>query len=213
MDGDRQEKIKFSGTVLAVQVRSDVWRYRLDNRTHSHTGYNVFLEGEAAGVEGRFSVAISERQQQSGRILAGDELVGTAWTKLHPKRECADYYRAGALRVTRSAPEPGVAAREPWTGEVEPLATYAERGCRMLDARRYRSKCFRCKWAAMANVIVEYDFGVSQRLRHESFCYGPKSCGLYKMGRPRKVPYKGMDDLYDEGWIDEDSTAHRDWDD
>ena len=29
---------------------------------------------------------------------------------------------------------------------------------------------------------------------------------------PRTVPYKGMGSVYDEGWLDSDMTAHRDWD-
>lgn len=209
---DTQGKIKFQGIVRAVQVRSDVWRYRLDNRTHSHRGYNVFLEGLVDDEERTFTIAISEKQQQKLHICIGDELRGTAWTKLDPKREYADFYRAGALKVLSRGPEPDENAKAPWAGGVEPLAVYSERRCRMLDTRRYKSKCLTCKWAAMANVIIEYDFGVSQRLRFESFCYGPKSCPLYTMGRPRAVPYKGMGSLYDEGWLDEDMTAHRDWD-
>ncbi len=208
-----QRKIRFRGVVRSVQVRSDVWRYRLDNRTHSHKGYNVFVEGVADGEQRAFSVAISEKQQQQKvHLRIGDELSGTAWTKLHPKWEYADFYRAGALKVLARGPEPDEGARAPWTSEVEPLATYTERQCRMLNARRYKSKCLSCKWAAMANVTIEYDFGRSQRHRFESFCYGPKSCPLYTMGRPRAVPYKGMGSVYDEGWLDEDMTAHRDWD-
>ena len=207
-----QRKIRFRGVVRSVQVRSDVWRYRLDNRTHSHKGYNVFVEGVTDGEQRAFSVAISEKQQQRVHLRIGDELSGTAWTKLHPKWEYADYYRAGALKVLARGPEPDEGAHAPWTSEVEPLDTYSERQCRMLDARRYKSKCLSCKWAAMANVTVEYDFGRSQRHRFESFCYGPKSCPLYTMGRPRAVPYKGMGSVYDEGWLDEDMTAHRDWD-
>lgn len=151
---DGQEKIRFHGTVRAVQVRSDVWRYRLDNRTHSHRGYNVFLEGTAADEEGRFSVAISEKQQQRLQLRIGDEVSGTAWTKLYPKREYADYYRAGALKVFARNPAPAEGDGPPWAGEVEPLEVYAYRQCRMLDTRRYKGKCFCCKWAAMANVAV-----------------------------------------------------------
>ncbi|MBR3315284.1 MAG: hypothetical protein IKG18_14245 [Atopobiaceae bacterium] len=209
---DGQRKIQFCGIVRTVQVRSDVWRYLVDNRTHSHTGYNVFLEGTADGEERRFCVAISERQQKKCHIHTGDKVSGTAWTKLYPNREYADYYRAGALKMLERGSEPDEDTREPWTGEVEPLRVYAERQCRMLDKRRYNSKCCSCKWAAMANVTIEYDFGRSQRFRFESFCYGPKSCKLYTMGRPRAVPYKGMNGVFDEGWLDEDMTAHRGWD-
>lgn len=213
MRDDPRVKISFEGTVLSVQVRSDVWRYKLDNRTHRCTGYNVFLAGTADGKERTFSVALSEKQQERCRLRIGDTLRGTAWTKLYPEREYADFYRAGALRVTSRGPGLPEGAASPWTGEVEPLATYAERGCRMLDKRRYKAKCFACKWAAMANVTIEYNFGVTQRHRYESFCYGPKSCPLYTMGRPRAVPYKDMGSLYDEGWLDDMLTEQRDWDD
>jgi len=46
-----QRKIKFSGVVESVQPRSNVWRYRLDNRNHSTTGYNIFLKGVAEEAE------------------------------------------------------------------------------------------------------------------------------------------------------------------
>ena len=118
-----QRKIRFRGVVRSVQVRSDVWRYRLDNRTHSHKGYNVFVEGVADGEQRAFSVAISEKQQQKVHLRIGDELSGTAWTKLHPKWEYADYYRAGALKVLARGPEPDEGTRAPWTSEVEPLAS------------------------------------------------------------------------------------------
>ena len=75
-----QEKIKFFGRVIAVQPRSTVWRYRLDNRTHRMTGYNVFFLGTTNGEERKFSVAISEKQQEKLRFHIGDEASGTAWT-------------------------------------------------------------------------------------------------------------------------------------
>ena len=91
------EKITFQGLIRSVQPRSNVWRYRLDNRTHSLTGYNLFLTGVANGVEG--------------------------------------------------------------------------------------------------------------------FCYGPKSCKNYAMGRPRAVPYKDCGSSYDDGWLDDICTENRGWDD
>ncbi len=39
MIDDTQEKISFSGTVISVQPRSNVWRYKLDNRTHGKCRY------------------------------------------------------------------------------------------------------------------------------------------------------------------------------
>ena len=98
IDKNTQEKIEFSGIIRSVQPRSNVWRYRLDNRTHSMTGYNLFLSGTAEGEEGNFAVAISEKQMLKHRFHIGDEVRGTAWTKMYPKLEYVDYYRAGGLK-------------------------------------------------------------------------------------------------------------------
>lgn len=207
------EKITFQGVIRSVQPRSNVWRYRLDNRTHSLTGYNLFLTGVFNGVEGDFSIAISEKQQEKLRAHIGDEIKGTAWTKKYPEWEYADYYRAGALKklVAVSVSEEGEDA--PWTDEVPALSVYEWRGCRMLDKNRWKGKCQSCKWACMANVTIEYNWGVSQKFRFESFCYGPKSCKNYAMGRPRAVPYKDCGSSFDDGWLDDLCTENRDWDD
>ena len=208
-----QYKIEFQGQILSVQPRSNVWRYRLDNRTHSLTGFNLFLRGTAEGEDREFSVAISGLQQEKHQFRIGDTVEGTAWTKKYPKWEYADYYRAGSLKRLVSADETLARKSPPWTDLTPKLDIYEWRGCRMLDARRWRGKCFTCKWAAMANVTIEYNWGVSQKYRFESFCYGPKSCKLYAMGRPRPVPYKDCGVDYDQGWLDEICTERRDEDD
>jgi hypothetical protein len=64
----------------------------------------------------------------------------------------------------------------------------------------------------MAAVIIEYDWNVSWKFRFESFCYGPKSCELYQMGKPRAVPYKDEASSYDSGWLDEIISERRDYD-
>ena len=163
IDKNTQEKIEFSGIIRSVQPRSNVWRYRLDNRTHSMTGYNLFLSGAAEGTAKDFAVAISEKQMMKHRFHIGDEIKGTAWTKMYPKMEYADYYRAGGLKKLSEGPDPDEEAREPWTGEVPELSVYDWRGCRMLDSRSWKGKCFTCKWACMANVAIEYNWGVTQR--------------------------------------------------
>ena len=206
------EKIKFHGVIRSVQPRSNVWRYRLDNRTHSMTGYNLFLTGIAEGVERDFAVAISEKQQEKLRFHIGDEISGTAWTKKYPKWEYADYYRAGSLKKIKAAEVVDEDSSCPWIGEAPELSVYDWRGCRMLAASSWKSKCFTCKWACMANVAIEYNWGVRQKFRFESFCYGPKSCKLYKMGKPRAVPYKDCGSSYDEGWLDDICTERRGYD-
>lgn len=207
------EKITFQGFIRSVQPQSNVWRYRLDNRTHSLTGYNLFLAGVANGVEGDFSVAISEKQQEKLKAHIGDEIKGTAWTKKYPEWEYADYYRAGALKKLVAASVSEEVKGAPWTGEVPALSVYDWRGCRMLDKNRWKGKCQSCKWTCMANVTIEYNWGVSQKFRFESFCYGPKSCKNYAMGRPRAVPYKDCGSSYDDGWLDDICTENRGWDD
>lgn len=208
-----QEKIKFSGEIVSIQPRSNVWRYRLDNRTHSLAGYNLFLVGTADGEDASFSVAISEKQQEKYAFRIGDQISGTAWTKKYPKREYADYYRSGGFKKTDSARDRTPSNPPPWKDDVPALSVYDWRGCRMLDARRWRGKCFQCKWAAMANVTIEYNWGVSQKLRFESFCYGPKSCEYYAMGKARAVPDKQIGTCYDEGWLDDICTERRGFDD
>ena len=204
-----QYKIKFQGRILSVQSRSNVWRYRLDNRTHSLTGFSLFLRGTAEGEDLDFSVAISGLQQEKHQFCIGDTIQGTAWTKKYPRWEYADYYRAGGLKRLAAADVTEEQKAPPWTDLTPGLDVYAWRGCRMLDSRRWKGKCITCKWAAMANVAIEYDWGVSQKYRFESFCYGPKSCKFYAMGRPRAVPYKDCGSDYDEGWLDEICTKRR----
>lgn len=205
-------KIVWKGTIISIQPRTNVWRYRLDNRTHYHRGYNLFLDGEANRVETRFSVAISEKQQQRLVFRVGDEAEGSAWTKMYMVSDYADYYRAGSLKTTRKS-KPIETEPPPYLIEPPDMATYEERGARMLSAASYRGKCFQCAWATMSAVEIEYNWGVSKKYRFESFCYGPKSCKLYKMGKPRAVPYKDCGSFYDEGWLDDLCTERRDSDD
>lgn len=74
-------KIEFQGEILSVQPRSNVWRYRLDNRTHSLTGFKLFLREIAEGDEKMFSAAISGAQQEKNQFRIGDRVKGTAWTE------------------------------------------------------------------------------------------------------------------------------------
>ena len=211
-----QVKIAFSGIIRSVQPRSNVWRYRLDNRSHNVTGFNLFLTGtiDDESEPHTFVVAVSGTQQGKYHFHIGDKISGTAWTKKYAKWEFADYYRAGALKKIDAAKADDKPVRvPPWTDETPGVDVYNWRGCRMLARSRWAKKCFTCKWAAMANVAIEYDWGVQQKFRYESFCYGPRSCPLFDMGKPRPVPYKGDGVNYDEGWMDEICTQNRKDDD
>jgi hypothetical protein len=208
------EKIKWSGTILSIQPRTNVWRYRVDNRTHSHTGYNLFIDGIADNVPKQFAVAISEKQQQAIGFRIGDEASGTGWTKKYPQWEYADYYRAGALKRTKpNSTSADESKSPPWTGDPPDRATYEWRGCRVLSKASWKGRCYKCKWATMANVTIEYDWGVKQKWRFESFCYGPKSCKYYKRGADPMIPYKNDGSNPDNhGGFDEIYTENREWD-
>ena len=81
--------------------------------------------------------------------------------------------------------------------------TYENRGARLLSKKLWETKCFKCIWANMANVEIQWDFDNNiKKYRFESFCYGPKLCKLYKMGRPRSVAYKNRGSAIDDGYLD-----------
>ena len=205
-------KIDWHGTLVSIQPRTTVWRYVLDNRTHSHIGYNLFFDGTVDGESKRFSVAISEKQQEKMAFRIGDQVKGTAWTKRYKVSDYADYYRAGGMRIIARPERRTEPAPPPYLIPPPDLATYEWRGARMLSNASWKGKCFQCVWANMAAVEIEYNWGVSKKYRFESFCYGPKSCKLYKMGKPRAVPYKDRGTHYDEGWLDEVITERRNYD-
>ncbi|MGI6546450.1 MAG: hypothetical protein ACOX2M_08565 [Fastidiosipilaceae bacterium] len=208
MNVRKPEKIEWQGTIVSVQPRTTVWRYRLDNRTHYHRGYNIFLDGISNGNEGRFSVAISEKQQQKLVFRIGDEAKGTAWTKMYDVSDYADFYRAGSLKITQKA-ERSNASYPPFTIEPPSMEVYEIRGARMLSSACYKGKCFQCAFATMSAVEIEYNWGVSRKYRFEAFCYGPFSCKFYKMGKSRAVPYKDYGSDYDTGWLDDLCTECR----
>lgn len=91
---------------------------------------------------------------------------------------------------------------------------YEERGAKLLSKSLWKTKCFKCIWANMANAEIQWDFDKNiKKYRFETFCYGPKSCKFYKMGTPRSVPYKNSGAALDDGALDEICTEGREKDD
>jgi hypothetical protein len=206
-------KINWQGRIISIQPRTRVWRYLTDNRTHYLLGYNFFIEGQSSEAKRQFTVAISEKQQVKGFFRLGDTLEGTAWTKKYEEREFADYYRAGSLKLLARADEVFDAVPPPWIMMPPSIQTYEERGARLLSKRQWETKCLPCVWANMANVEIQWDFDRDiKKYRFETYCYGPKSCKSYKMGRARTVPYKNRGSALDDGYLDELCTEGRDWD-
>jgi hypothetical protein len=62
-------------------------------------------------------------------------------------------------------------------------------------------------------MIIDHWNPSKKRYRFETFCYGPKSCGLYRSGPARKMPGRWGMSYTEEGWVDEEATAHRGPDD
>jgi hypothetical protein len=148
--------------------------------------------------------------QEKHAFRAGDVVSGQGELVAVPETEVADLYKVSGLAVVqRSSAEP--TKLPPWLGMPPSLEVYRARGHRRLDAGRFASSCTSCTWGcemAVEMIIDQWTPG-NVRWRRETFCYGPKSCTLYKAGPKRKVPgRKGMS-WTEEDWIDEDATAHR----
>lgn len=196
---------------MSIQPRTRVWRYLTDNRTHYHLGYNLFVEGNNSEGKKQYTVAISEKQQVKMLFRIGDIIEGTAWTKQYEEREFADYYRASSFKILNRSTNTLELPAPPWIVLPPAMQTYEERGARLLSKSLWETKCFKCIWANMANVEIQWDFDKNiKKYRFEAFCYGPKSCKLYRMGRARSIPYKNRVSATDDGCLDELCTCGRD---
>ena len=112
----------------------------------------------------------------------------------NPELETAAYYKASKIKVIAS-PDDQLPEPPPWMGVAPDLPTYRQRGHRRLDARTYSAKCTTCTWGCRMPVemIIDQWNPANKRYRFETWCYGPKSCALYKAGPVRTVPgRKGM---------------------
>jgi len=205
------DKVRWAGRIISVQPRIGLTR-SFDQRYHSYSGYCLFLNGIAGDEEREFSVGIGKAAQAKHQFQVGDELSGEAVPVADPRREPVEFYRVSKLKVlTRGS---CADAPPPWLGVPPDLETYRGRGHRRLAARTYNTRCRSCLWGCRMPVtmIIDQWDPSKKRYRYETFCYGPKSCSLYKPGPIRKVPgRKGMT-WEEEDWVDDDATSHRGWD-
>jgi len=207
------EKLEWSGTLLGVQPRIRLTR-SFDQRSHTYLGFVLLVDGELDGVQRQFLVAIGKAVQAKHQFSAGDRVLGKGVRVPDPRMETADLYKASGLKVLER-PEEESPASPPFGGVAPALEVYRERGHRRLAARTYASKCTSCTWGCEmpAEMIIDHWNPDVRRYRMETFCYGPKSCALYRAGPTRGVPgRKGMS-YEEEDWVDEDATGHRDLDD
>ena len=181
-----------------------------DQRSHSYLGYALHIRGTIADEEREFSVGIGQAAQTKHKFQAGDIVSGRAVPVADPKMEPVEFYKASGLKIIERAGEEAPSP-PPWLGVPPELPVYRERGHRRLDAKTYTARCSTCIWGCRMPVemIIDQWNPSQKKYRFETFCYGPKSCSLYRPGPTRKVPgRKGMS-WEEEDWIDEDATAHR----
>ena len=202
-------KLVWEGQVVAVQPRIRLLR-SFDQRSHSYMGYALRAEGLIGGERREFLVGIGKGAQAKHCLRVGDVVSGLAEPVLDDRLEVVEFYKASKLKVEKRVEAEGHEP-PPWHGVTATLEECRERGHRRLDARTYEARCTRCIWGCkMAVEMIIDQWNPSQKkYRQETFCYGPKSCKLYKAGPTRKVPgRKGMS-WEEEDWVDEDATSHR----
>lgn len=205
-------KLVWQGRLIAVQPRIRLTR-SFDQRSHSYLGYTLHVQGQIDDEAGEFLVGIGAAAQAKHQFRAGDVVSGRSEPVANEKLEPVGYYKTAGLQVIQRAAA-DTAPPPPWRGIPPELEVYRERGHRRLSAQTFNTKCGGCIWGCRmaVEILVDQWNPRQKRYRFETFCYGPKSCPLYKPGPTRKVPgRKGMV-WEEEDWVDEDATWQRDWD-
>lgn len=203
------DKLDWQGTITAIQPRIRLTR-SFDQRYHTYLGYVLRLQGELGGQEGGFLIAIGEAAQTKHRFQISDVVSGRSAPVADSRLETAGHYKTATLKLIRqTSGEP--TPPPPWHGIPPVLEEYRRRGHRRLSAHTYAAKCSDCIWGCRMAVemIIDQWNPQQRRYRTETFCYGPKSCPLYKAGPTRKVPGRRGMSWEEEDWVDEEATAHR----
>lgn len=208
-DISNTRKVAWSGRVISVQPRIRLTR-SYDERYHSYPGYLLRLEGACGDQSGEFLVAVGNSAHERHAFCIGMELSGVSIPVANPRLEVAGLYRTSRIVILREA-ENAQSSSPPFHGVPPELETYRFRGHRRLDPRTFQSKCLTCIWGCRMPVTIILDQWDQSRkkYRFETFCYGPKSCPLYRAGATRKVPGRGGLNWEEEDWVDQETTAHR----
>ena len=208
----KSEKVLWAGRIMAVQPRIRLTR-SFDEQYHSYLGYVLTIDGTCGDERGEFKIAVGKSAHEKRQFHAGMEASGFTVMVPDPRLETAQFYKTSGIKVNKAA-EAGLPA-PPFLGVPPDLQTYRSRGHRRLDTRTYESKCTTCIWGCRMPVemIIDHWNPSKKRYRFETFCYGPKTCPLYRSGPTRKVPGRRGMSYTEEDWVDEDATAHRGPDD
>lgn len=207
------EKVAWSGRIVAVQPRIRLMR-SFDQRHHSYLGYMIRIEGTCDDETGEFLIAVGKSAHEKHRFQSGMTVSGISSPVDDPRLETAGFYKTGAIRIAQETVV-GAPSVPPFHGVPPNLETYRSRGHRRLDPRTYESRCSTCIWGCRmpVEIIVDHWNPSKTLYRCETFCYGPKSCLLYRAGSIRKVPGRHGMTWEEEEWVDEDATSHRGPDD
>lgn len=206
------KKINWEGKLSSVQPRIRLLR-SFDQRSHSYLGYILRVDGTIGAESREFSVAVGKGAHAKHEFRVGDLVRGECLLVANPRLETAEYYKASGLKILERSIDAWIPP--PWHGAPPELKTYRARGHSRLYARTYKAKCTSCIWGCLMPVEMIIDqWNPSQvRYRQETFCYGPKSCSLYRPGSTRKVPGRRGMVWEEENWVDEETTTHRGPDD
>jgi len=203
------EKVAWSGRLVAVQPRIRLSR-SFDERYHSYLGYVLRMDGTCGDQTREFLIAVGKGAHERHGFCVGMELSGVSAPVDDPRLETAGVYKTRGIKVLcdgelQQSPAP------PFHGVPPDLETYRGRGHRRLDPKTYDSRCLTCIWGCRMPVEIILDqWNPSQKkYRFETFCYGPKSCLLYRAGSTRKVPGRRGMSWEEEDWVDDEATSHR----
>ena len=203
------EKVAWSGRLVAVQPRIRLTR-SFDERHHSYHGYVLRVDGTFGDETGEFLVAVGKGAHEKHRFRAGMDLGGLSVPVDDPRLEVAGFYKTSRIRIDKDV-DAGLPSKPPFQGVPPNLEIYRSRGHRRLDTKTYECKCSTCMWGCRmpVEIIVDHWNPSKKKYRFEAFCYGPKSCPLYRAGATRKVPGRAGMTWEEEDWVDEDATSHR----
>ena len=209
----KNEKIFWEGTVTSVQPRIRLIR-SFDERSHNYLGYVLRIQGIINEEERLFIIAVGKAAYKKHQFVVGDKVSGMGVSVANIKLEIAELYKISKLKLLFKS-ENASLKTHPWYKVAPELSIYRERGYRRLDIKVYNNKCTNCIWGCLMPVemIIDHWNPSKVKYRTESFCYGPLSCTSYKAGPNRKVPGRKKGMVYiEEDWVDEDATAHRNFD-
>lgn len=201
------------GNITSIQPRIRLLR-SFDERHHNYLGYVLRINGIIGEDNREFNIAIGKGAHEKHKLEAGQKICGECLPVENLQLETAKYYKVSKLKKLDQAKRISFSP-PPWLGIPEPLPVYRERRHRRLSSVTYDKCCTSCIWGCRmaVEIIVDHWNPHLKKYRYEIFCYGPKSCSIYKAGPKRKVPGRNGMSYEEPDWVDEEETAHRGPDD